>query len=228
LKHFKKTVVLFMSVMVYPIAGLADNVTTPTHFVSGQPPRGFPNYQELQDSMDSDWASGQWAEDDYGSVQILASITADGYKNNVQIVASLKNAQNDWNCLQAVLGCKPLSVKGYEYPVRAAWIFYVRDPKQGYKTASISTFSKSHTNSKQGLVTFRIPLSVLHRYPGLFTENELLGPENLMMFENENAFTVSDGALLHLCRYYENWNKFFNENSSPTRKNLEDQRDKRK
>ena len=74
-------------------------------------------------------------------------------------------------------------------------------------------------SSKEVFAYHKIPLSVLYRYPGLFTDQELRAAENLELLENDERDAESDFEMSkhRLFAHYESWSAFFSRNKVASR-----------
>lgn len=84
-------------------------------------------------------------------------------------------------------------------------------------TGAIQYFQKHPEKKKTHFALHAIPLSVLDRYPGLFTREELTGEENVALWEKHSYDYVSS-----VQAHFERWYEFYYANKTSSRKAIID------
>lgn len=145
--------------------------------------------------------------------EIRGVVKPNEFPKNISVVKSSGNAQFDANCLEAVLGSEradasPLTLYGQ-------W-FFSSQTKGAYQF---------DFNPKSDAVTiFKIPISVLRRYPGVFKPEELLSHNNqkhLSLSGGQITGTISTPSLIsETCHHFIQWNEFFKQNPHATKEQI--------
>jgi hypothetical protein len=148
----------------------------------------------LKNGVEASWScSHQLPDGEY--VDITISIADDGKLFDPQIEHSSNDAQCDAECLETVCALSPTmhpnSKRGREITFRFGQVDekFLGEPaepgiKPCYDGSDVKEYLLSHQNNigtgNRIVLIHRIPLKVLRRYPGVFTKDELLNPNNLL------------------------------------------------
>lgn len=170
---------------------------------------------------------------------LSGKIVREGKIYDVTIKESSGDAQFDADCLQALLGAFPSE------PIAAVddgklWsqdFSFSSQTKSVHKRSGIADYFNAHPNEKQKFIAFyRIPIDVLNRYPGLFTEDELQNDDNVGLIQsipesvtkvNKIQPALSGTGLRELEVVYQSeWPRFYLEHPSPTKQQILDFRAK--
>jgi TonB C terminal len=126
--------------------------------------------------------------------EIKFGVGNDGKIYEPEIVRYSGNDQYDAECLEAVCGVSPVrpAPKKQSAWLEFEYVKFVKGPlagsqfvQPGYDGTDIKRYLAHHPHptskdpSDAFVLVHRIPLNVLERYPGMFTKEELLNPENL-------------------------------------------------
>lgn len=160
----------------------------------------------------------------------------DGKIRDVSIGQSSGKNASDFACFEAILGSSPLSPAPSPESQRDQWIridfFESRTPyfESAIKKAELTTedFYKNNPSLKTTAVPLHlIPLDVLTRYPGLFSEKELVGLGNLKAIPIKGLISIDEEATTrrslgnsHIVNFFQEWEKFFETNKSPTKTDI--------
>lgn len=159
---------------------------------------------------------------------VAAAIANDGAIYDVHVLQSCGNAQLDADCVQAVMGASRTCPTNLELGSLDHHKFvFNRNTHSQHKASGIANFLSNHPDARKNCVAFyRIPLDVLKRYPGSFTEDELLADENIGMFTISETSELPDYAVRKLQHIYQaQWTSFFLKNRTVSKKQIQSQRD---
>jgi hypothetical protein len=148
------------------------------------------------------------------------------------------NDQHDAECLEAVCWLTPIKAGQPYYDLSLGQfspVFGDGDPdtiQPSEVAVETQKFLKDHPQKAGAIVAHKIPLTVLSRYPGLFTKAELATESNLMIippdeFQNE---IKSDGIRYSVPGYVRvirvasgKWNEFFAADKNVTKDGILEQ-----
>lgn len=128
---------------------------------------------------------------------------------------SSNNVQFDVKCLEAV--CEST----FDEPKYggAFLMFFTSSRPFAYKLARDAF-------SKQGISMFRVPVSVLKKYPGAFSKKELLDSSNEVVVWGADKATLNDSDVQRIRHVYVQWNEFFKANRHLTKAKIWAESDK--
>lgn len=179
----------------------------------------------LREKVYEDWAPSKKLAK-LIDIDITVSGTANGQLYDVGLNESSGDRQLDADCLQAVMGASclsPINIRIEE--IEHFSIHFDSKTKAGYlNNNGISKYFTQHPEYKRNYVAFyRIPLTVLKRYPGIFTEEELFDESNIGLIEaidlrNPELPSWVTDRLRFL--YQGNWVPFFLSHPSATKKEI--------
>ena len=148
----------------------------------------------------------------------LEGIEGNGFLYLVKIDKSSGDPQFDFDCLQSILGaaCFKEDDTGAGQNLKLFTQSFdsdLADVRNGQFDGA-AKFLADHPDKKEGyLLFYKIPLDVLNRFPGLFTEKELLDATNIGTIRNEDKSSkriVTPLALASLAGIYSGkWIAFF-------------------
>lgn len=157
---------------------------------------------------------------------ISANIANDGRMYDIKVSTSSKNIQLDADCLQAVMSVSgSFSPEIPEGTLSKVLFTFDSTTKPGHPDG-ISRFKARFSSLKADYIAFyRIPFEILNRYPGLFTEAELLADENIGLIEveknAEGKLELQDHDLNKIRELYQGiWVPFFLSHKSPTKEQV--------
>lgn len=161
----------------------------------------WPWSKTLQQRIEDNWSPSEvFGADSW--VTIEAQIADDGKMYNLQLTHSSGKPQLDADCLQAVISAqafKPQQPSEINQGTLrdARWDFNSKT-KCGFRSEAIHNYFQLHPEQKRECVAYyRIPLDVLKRYPGAFSENELLAASNILVKHNDRTTAIpEDGSPL--------------------------------
>jgi TonB family protein len=133
----------------------------------------------LEQRIYADWSPFLTPVTDEALLQ--GSIGNDGRLYDVEVLQSSGNLQFDADCLQAVLGAAGFAPRENAVPgvlTHTSWVFNP-STRCGHLASAITQHAV-HAGLGQYVSIYRIPLDVLKRYPGLFSEKELLSDSNVI------------------------------------------------
>jgi hypothetical protein len=160
---------------------------------------------------------------------VVAGIANDGTMYDVHMLQSCGDAQLDFDCVQAVMGASGSCPTNTDDASLDHHCFaFNEDTKPERNVSGIAAFFRDHPE-RQGarFAYYRIPLDVMHRYRGLFTEDELLGDENVGYLATTAANPeLPDWAIGQLQHIYQaQWCSFFRKHPKATKRQIEKLRD---
>lgn len=139
-------------------------------------------------------------------------LQSDGYIRDVRVVSSSGSEVVDMYCLDAIYSSSPLPKPPENRgPLPPPPLNRLVPPDWYGQGVYNFRFGKTGSSSIQQASSFKyrlIPFEVQYRYPGLFTSQELLAPEN----ELDLSLTPRQ---LEILRFQ--WARFFEQTKSPTR-----------
>ena len=183
-----------------------------------------PDLDKLRKRIYEDWAPSKNLTrlDD---IDITVSGTANGQLYDVALNENSGDRQSDADCLQTVMGASclnPINIRIEE--IEHFSIHFDSKTKAGYLNDGISKYFTRHPNYRKNYIAFyRIPLTVLKRYPGVFTEEELFDESNIGLIEaiDLHSSELPSWAIDRLRFLYQgNWVPFFLSHSSATKKEI--------
>lgn len=143
-----------------------------------------PDLDNLRQRVYSSWAPTKQIVG-LSNVYVKVSATANGQLYDVCIERTSGDRQLDADCLQAVMGASrscPIKISVEELDHFS--IKFGSKTPVGHTHDGISRYFAKHPEYQKDWIAFyRVPLDVLKRYPGLFTEQELLDESNIGLIE---------------------------------------------
>jgi hypothetical protein len=145
-------------------------------------------------------------------VTVEGDMGSDGVPEHVHLVRSCMNIQADADCLQAVLAVR-----------NTRWLnHYLVEFNSAKMPGHVG---KHYAEQKDSVSLYIIPLSVLDKFPGLFSEQELLNKNNCVYLKCDDEGMLTNGALdedtlVSMTNHYYHWNQFLNSHPNPTRKQI--------
>ncbi|MCA9817860.1 MAG: TonB C-terminal domain-containing protein [Cyanobacteria bacterium HKST-UBA01] len=180
-----------------------------------------PDLDRLRNNVYKDWAPSKKLTNST-AIDIKVRVTANGQLYDVALNESSGDRQLDADCIQAVMGASclsPINIRIEE--IEQFSIHFDSKTEIGYQTDGISKFFAKHPKYRKNYIAFyRIPLTVLKRYPGVFTEEELFDESNVGLIESidpHNPELPSWVADRLRFLYQGNWVPFFVSNPSATK-----------
>jgi hypothetical protein len=180
--------------------------------------------KEFRERVSEDWAPISTTTAKKTTVE---GIEGNGFLYLVRIDKSSGDAQFDFDCLQAVLGAACFS-EDNSAGILNRYIQSFDSKKAITRTGQlegINRFFTDHPNDTkdQTLTYYKIPLDVLKRFPGLFSEQELLDTSNIGTITNESTNRVGQSALEKLVNVYSGiWIPFFVKHPNATKQEIFD------
>lgn len=170
-------IVLFIAIFVSSQPLLAAGTSLHTGKMMGAK---WPEIDRFLDRVYENWAPSKKIPEGK-VVELAVGIANDGKLYDLKIEASSGDAQLDADCVQAVMGASACSpINGREGELVLIRIWFNSKTKVGHSNSGISKYFATRPEQEHDHIAFyRIPLDVLKRYPGLFTENELLDDSNI-------------------------------------------------
>lgn len=174
-------------------------VSVPTEASYGRPKWKWG--AELIDRAYSNWAplevfkNGEF-------IEIEGSIADDGKVYSPKIVHTNGNAQLESDCLHALVSAQCHSPReNQDYGV-------LKKVRITFNSETPLKFESPRKKDNKGTAFYLIPIEVLKRYPGLFSESELISPSNLVYATDED------------CYIYRQWTKFFLEKPNASKSEI--------
>jgi hypothetical protein len=143
-----------------------------------------------------------------GIVEIAGVVKYKQCPEQVSIKQSSGVAQFDAECLQAVLD----TVRTDDNETGVLYGYW------SFNAKSKVRYPFQVTPKANSVELFRIPLSVLKRYPGMFESQELLNEKNLKRITI--ASTLTADQVKQLSEHYANWSDFFRQHEKPTKEQI--------
>jgi len=137
----------------------------------------------LLDAIKRSWDSSEPKSDDTPMVSV--GIGVDGRLYNAVMDRYSANEQFNAECLEAVCGASPVTPTGFHSGnlEPATLRFSAKENPPRFEGQDIKDYLSKHPQPEgemsKFVVVHKIPLDVLRRYPGLFSEKELLSESNL-------------------------------------------------
>jgi hypothetical protein len=154
---------------------------------------------------------------------MVANIAQNGKIYNIRITGS-KSLQADADALQAVLGS--IAYNQDVNPLALGDVhFALGFESPAYSQNGIEDYFRVCPEQKGKTIGFYlIPLDVLHRYPGLFREDQLLSANNVSVLKCEGTNANGLPLCLEQLRfiYSECWIPFFIEHRTTTQKEIKE------
>lgn len=129
---------------------------------------------------------------------------------NLSIIQSSGNAQFDAECLEAVLSST--RTDSNSMTLYGVWILSHDLPN--------ARQLRIQRNIENQITIFRVPVSVLRRYPGIFSEEELLNKDNLRPLHNQasrKTTELTQSQIDEISAYFSQWNEFFKQTPTATK-----------
>ena len=138
-------------------------------------------------------------------------VTRDGAIKDANIIRSCGAPQIDDECLESVYAASPLikSMPPSGYDQLSIEMNFDPANKSRKISTKIDSFRQRHNVGFAGCVFHAIPISVIDRYPTLFTMSELDSDENLRV-----------GSLDKLRAIYASWSDFFKAHAKATKNQI--------
>jgi hypothetical protein len=221
-------VALISTVLSVQSVVTAEDKTTNEHAL-GDPRRSL--FVAYKQRAYADWAPSKLPLP--STVVVSCFLVEDGKMYRVKIDTSSGDAQSDADCLQAVYGIAGTRSGQVEKGSLIDLKFtFDSETMPGHRTNAVEQYFAAHPEKRHNFVAFyRIPLDVLRRYPGIFSETELLSPSNIGLIRIQNADRPELPRLdsLDIDRFRDifggHWMSFFMSHSSATRQEIETFRD---
>ncbi|MBA4027132.1 MAG: hypothetical protein C0473_02720 [Cyanobacteria bacterium DS3.002] len=176
-----------------------------------------------------------------GGVIAGFALKKDGKIRDVSIGQSSGKNASDFACFEAILGSSPLSAAPSPENQREQWFridFYEsRSPyfEPAIRKADLTAdeFYKNNPSLKARAVPLHlIPLDVLTRYPGIFSETELIGLGNLKAIPIDGLISIDEEATtrrtlgnLKVKEFFHDWENFFETHVEPKKADIVSFRD---
>lgn len=229
-----KTCLVIVLVLAQAEAKATDRYTSFTH----GPYRPTRAQKALKKGISSYWDSSR---DTKSWVTIEFVMADDGKLYEPRISHYSGDDQYDAECLEAICASLPLALEECESGSIMLKHFIENFGKESPLTKYMYTAAYNGHDIKRFLannpqptdpqerfvVTHKIPLSVLDRYPGLFSREELFSAENLMKMSVGNPDPPDEnghrGSTMYMSRipvYYSFFEHLFKENKNVTRESL--------
>lgn len=157
---------------------------------------------------------------------IAAEVANNGTLYNLKIESSSKDMQLDADCIQAVMGASGSYNMGIPEGTLSKVLFAFDSKIKAAHPDGISPFKAQNPAIKGDYIAFyRIPLDILNRYPGLFTEAELLSDDNIGLIEAvkgvDGNLELPDYSVDRIREIYQGiWIPFFISHNSPTKQQV--------
>jgi len=206
----------------YPDGGIGTDVKGDAH----------PWQHGLEERTLSDWAPAKPLEK---NVQIQATLTDVGRLYELDFIISSGDGQLDADCLQALLGAAAYS-KNTDGIVRggrlSSWDFkFDQNSQVRHKNHAVSEYFKGHPELKKNntVAVFKIPTAVLTRYPGRFTEAEIVAPSNLFTLNpawrdnsrpEDKCGALRPQAMYSIIDHYAKWQNFFSDHPNASKSDI--------
>ncbi len=178
----------------------------------------------VHEGIKSSWSSSKKIADKY--TQISFGIADDGKIYNPIVTVFSDDDQYDAECLEAICSMSPIVppprfhggfLDGYTFD------FGIRsDLKPKYDGKDVKRYLVANPQPKEisyaldkvpFVLVHKIPLTVLTRYPGMFTEDELITPNNLIKFSaapvSGKNVDIQPVQLRNIADLYGGWNEVF-------------------
>jgi hypothetical protein len=203
--------------------------------------------KEVKKGLASSWSCSRPCTGCY--TEITFAIGDDGKIYEPNIIRFSQDDQYVAECLEAVCGLTPIHPKPFsftlhcEHPIKKfrwpsggrGWDDDNDCPTPAYDGSDVKEYLTTHPQptdpDEAFIVIHKIPLSVLTRYPGFFTKEELLNPKNLLEIKaglRKNNRTEQDGHRFVQPSYaeaignlYASWGELFKD-PNVTRQNILD------
>jgi hypothetical protein len=168
-----------------------------------------------------------------GGVIAGFALKKDGKIRDVSIGQSSGKNSSDFACFEAILGSSPLRPAPSPENQRDQWIridfFESKTPyfESKIRKAELTTdefYKNNHALKTTAVPLHLIPLDVLTRYPGIFTETELTGLGNLKAIPMKGLISVDEKATTRrslgnpqVKEFFHDWENFFVAHEQPTK-----------
>jgi hypothetical protein len=190
--------------------------------------------REVEKKLGANYICSAPNEKDYTEVSF--AVADDGKIYEPEITHFTGNDQHDVECLEALCGLSPLEARpnSVNFLLEHLSMRFGKDQVNsyilpGYDGADIRQYLKDHPQvpkpSQAFVVIHKIPLFVLSRYPGLFTKEEILNPNNLTEVKVDAQYPVDQdgkrfippGYIFRVCKLYAYWTKTLKDRGEVTR-----------
>jgi hypothetical protein len=145
-----------------------------------------PSGESLKDALEKGWDCSTKLEPDK-FVALTVGVGVDGRLYNVRIIHYCSNDQFNAECLEAVCGSSPVTgTQNHSGNLLDYDLYFEKDGffKPRFDGKDIRDYLSEHPQPADPHLRFvvihKIPLDVLRRFPGLYSEEELVSPKNLM------------------------------------------------
>lgn len=214
---------------------LCMELLLPSTADANQPMLKNEDMNKLRQRIYDDWAPSK-AMPVGKHVDVTYSIASDGKLYDVKLEQSSGDAQLDADCVQAVLGVSafcPMARLTREGELCHTQIYFDSKTRAGHNNSGISKYFAAHPEQEaEHVAYYRIPLDVLKRYPGLFSEAELFSDSNFFTLRDDSTDGpnhgpgLSSAAIARLRYVYQSmWIPFFLKFPSATKQQILDHRD---
>ena len=149
-------------------------------------------------------------------IEAFAFIADDGKVYNAKFAAESDDLQANADCFQAFVSASGYSKRDDQNSgkLRAISFPFSKTIHLKYKSDAVKRFFASHKTRQEDSVAIRnIPVDVLNRYPGIFTDEEIIGEKNIVAIPKA---TYIAGIAAHAAH----WQAFFEEHPTPSKEQI--------
>lgn len=187
------------------------------------------NWPEFKEKIESafkarvfrNWAPSKKANDQRVAT-VKCEMGGDGALYDVEISQSSGDNQFDLECLESVLGADYFYGKHDFRKLIPLSITFTKNSETDHANSPVQTYFEKNVDQKQEgcLAVYKIPVDVLSRYPGVFTESEILSSSNLLIAKDSWNIQAKEQYPWLRGIYRTIWSPFFLQHPKATKEEI--------